>query len=267
MSCMRFVSVGLIAVIATACTERITAPEAVRAIEELESPRTSKDLRRLGNLFQRMDWLGRGPRSPTLSGDSVTVLRDGRPRVFRAHVIERVMPPVPLDSADRCAHATLERRSALLWTNAAGGGGIWMHGGDYQRPLGRFAGNCSTLRLSGPEPSVILVPDVDEPDQNPWVSESGQGDISAGVAVGPCDFLDSSVVRELRTDGGVSCVRTRHTVTFHTVVKRGGRTERLELPPTQVDGLRYTIHCDARGLFIHDMCTPFDPHTRKPAPR
>ena len=260
-------SLTLISLVGPSCTERITAPEAVRLIEELESPRTSKDVRRLGSLLERKEWLKWGRQNPVIPGESVEVWRDGRLLSFRAHVIERVMPPVQLDSTDRCARATLDRRSALLWSETPGSGGIWLYTSGPSRPLGRDGLRmCSSLKLVGPEAILQLYPDLDDPDQDNWISESGQAEISPGIEVGTCDFFHPETLRSLRIEAGVSCVRTRHTISFRAVVERTGQTMSLDLARTVVDGIRYIVHCDGTGKFGAVDCRVRTPPYSEPFP-
>jgi hypothetical protein len=249
---------ALIPLVGLSCTERISGPEAVRAIEELESARTVKDARRLRRLLDRIGWLAPVRDLRNLSFDTVAVRRDGQVHEYQVTVFERVMHPVQLDPRDRCASVSLDRRSALLWSEDRQALGMEFRGGDFTRPVGPSRGNCSTLRLIGPEPFLLLAPDPDDPDQDGWQGESGHVDISPGVVVGNCEFLASDVLQHLREKMGVTCNLTRHTIAFSAVARRGDQTISVDLSPTEVLGIRYILHCDGSDPSVQDLCKKTD---------
>lgn len=266
---------------AIGCEDRITGPEAVGIVEALESGFRSDSLMRRMYLSEAMGgWSN--VLSPLWNNSAATtqlvVRRDGEPVEYRAIVFERVVvPPAGADTADRCAYAP--RRSLLLWRFGDPTEGAVFTGGEFDRPLGPAAGYCRNSGLPDPRPVLWMVrlpPDssagVGARDVIQWGAVAGVGDISPAEEEGDCGFSDDDA-RFLLEETGATCRRTSHRVRLRAQLRRSAQgrapadpgTERftLEVPVTEVVGVRYTIHCDERPE-LRPCRSPYDGSIRDP---
>lgn len=246
LSVVSFLSITLCA----ACADRLSGPEAVRLVDAVASSRspTAEERDQRAQVFWDMK-LGMISSDHTSSllrtASRVVIRRDGHPRTYHGVVFESVkVPPSP----QACLGTYWE---ALLWSEDERSW-VGLRGGDFGRRLDpeiHWRSDCNHL-VSGPEPWLDTTD-----DDTVWVANSGEGNISRGVVLGECPFLTPEAAAFLLEARGVTCDLTRHQVRFHARIQRASAmgkllvsertfTSEIELPPSEIIGIRITIHCD-----------------------
>jgi hypothetical protein len=184
------------------------------------------------------------------STSTVVLQRDGRSLTYRAVVIERVMVPASGVDATGCAGT---RWNLLLWRDGDPPDGLLFAAGRFDLPLAPGPRNCPGVRLVGPDPWLRVI----EADLSTGIATEGEGNVSPGAVVGECAFLAADAAGLMNDEYGITCALTRHTARFRVRVQRvsgstAGEPARaaastvIELSPTIILGIRYTIHCDDR---------------------
>jgi hypothetical protein len=237
---------GLALLTLTACTDRLTAPEAQAILDAVEQPLGSREMSR--RLWERMGWADGLMRLHTSS--RVLVRRDGRELAYAGVVFERLMVPA---SGSRRSPCLGPRWSLFLWRGDEHPEGLSLTGGRFDRALSSGGGMCPDVDFIDPAPFAAWYPPEGPGDRGGgWVSAAGRGEITPGVDVGPCDFLAAADAEELYRSIGVTCRVTRHRVylrsTLHPVATDGGLdrwggTMEVQVAPVEVLGVRYTIEC------------------------
>jgi hypothetical protein len=224
---MTFLSVTICA----ACSDRLTAPEAVELVNSVEESLAP------GGTPQR--WLGDVWKSDVRLGaplGTTALRRDGEKVLYQAIVFERVVIPSGQVGDKRCAGT---RRAAYFW-RADSDGVVFFPGGVFDQRL--LPANCNVDQST---PAVTAI----TPNGGTWIPASVEGDISPGVVTGSCRFLEAEAERFLREEHGITCELTNHRVRLaarllgYTVA--GPDSTRLALDTTEILGVRYTINCDA----------------------
>ncbi len=243
--------------VGTGCADRLDGPKAVRLVDALESasrPRADSG-QRAGwwDFLFGSDWLSIASHASDLP--TVVLRLDGHPVTYHALVFERVTA-LPADVP--CA-GTLW--SVFLWRAGDAPEGVGFIGGRFDQPIGTPMHWCQDHHLfyiRGPEPALWRSTPPDGPHYNNWAGTDGRGDITAGVITSSCMFLTPEAERRLLEERGMSCSLTRHRVWFRGELRREVATPRggapmvsdtsalvhMELEPTDVLGVRYTVHCD-----------------------
>lgn len=253
-----------VAAFCSACADRLSAPEAARLVNALEGSLASDAKERPGRLEDRMGEIGRNF-SRLRGASSVELHRDGHALTYRAVVFEYVMaPPAGLDTSG-CAGT---RWVAYFWRDGGLSDGLRFMGGQFRQRLAPPR-SCREVNYSDPQPSLLAYP----PDQNVWLATDGDGDISPGVVIGECAFLEPEAAGFLREERGITCALTRHRVRFRAQIQRDASPSppsfafdpaisRVELGPTEVIGVRITVDCDAaeRRLFFCAPHRSIQPH-------
>src|SRR5690606_2708358 len=112
-------------------------------------------------------------------------------------------------------------------------------------------------RIEMSDPILLAYPSEDDAADLTWRGVSGTGYISPGRELGDCNFLSPEAVRVLAEDYAITCTRTEHEVEFDATLRRyapaateasepwptAGLPRSARLPPTTVQGIRYTIDC------------------------
>ena len=217
---------ALSVVLCAACTERLTAPEAVELVNTLE------ESQRLGEVWRSDLRL--------TAALTVDLERDGDSLPYRAIVFERVVVPGQLVSAN-CAGT---RRSAHFW-RPDGEGVAFFPDGAFDQRLVPALGTCQRDSLDRSSPLVTVV----TPSRGPWLQSSVEGEIEPGTVTGPCRFLEPEAERVLREEHGITCELTSHRVRLGALLVAqagaGPDSLRFDLDADQVVGVRYMIDCDA----------------------
>jgi hypothetical protein len=215
--------------VCTACTDRLTAPEAVELVTSIEKSfaENSGPQRWLADVWKGDVRLGALTRTD--------LRRDDEMRPYQSIVFERIVLASPRPGRLLCAGT----RHAAYFRRADNDGAVFFPGGWFDQ---RLVG-CS--HESAQEPALHVI----TPDQSSWLAESVQGEISPGVVTGRCSFLEPESERVLREEHGITCAVTRHRVHFAARLEGfavGGPDKmRLELDTTEIVGVRYTIDCPA----------------------
>jgi hypothetical protein len=270
MTTLSRISAALPLLALCACGERISAPEAVELVDALE--KSTSPVAGPSGFWEAM---GYSPRvNPSrLHGTSTVVLRrDGRSLAYRAVVIERVMVPASGVDTTGCAGT---RWNLLLWRDADPPDGLSFGAGRFDLPLARGPRNCPGIRLVGPDPWLQLI----DADVSTGIATEGEGEVSPGAVAGECRFLAADAAGMMNDEYSITCALTRHTARFRFRVERFSRaipgagpphaqgSTDIELSPTEVLGIRYTIHCDDRERILRFCASPIvpdpEPH-RKP---
>ena len=228
--------------ICAACTDRLTAPEAVALVNTVEESLAP------GGTPQR--WLGDVWKSDLRLGAPlarIALRRDGEKVVYRAIVFERVVLPSRDLENPACAGT---RRAAYFWL-ADSNGLVFFPGGVFDQRLVPALGSC---QREGADPLVSAI----TPHHGTWSQASAEGDISPGVVTGPCRFLEPQAEGVLRTEHGITCELTNHRVRFAAQLLghglAGPDSMRLALDTTEIPGVRYTINCDAAASKFTGPC-------------
>ena len=240
------------------CSDRLTAPEAVRLVDALESSHRVDAVPGWWDFLFGSDWLSIVSRARELS--TVQVLLNGQPRTYHALVFERVLAPV---AEVPCAGT---RRWLFLWREGDKPDGIGLAGGRFDERFGIPMKWCTDQHgwyMDGPEPTLWRVRPPDDPHGNGWRASDGEGEIKPGVVAGGCVFLTPEAERVLRDQRRMSCEVTRHQVWFRGELRRWAPAPpgkplttsepdpllRVELSSTEIMGVRYTVHCDVDSMF------------------
>jgi hypothetical protein len=241
----------------TACSDRLTAPEAEAIVLELEHPLLKGELR--DGVLRRMGWAWGIAK---LKGASqVTVSQGGRRFRYNAVVFERVMVPLTGNGRSQCLGP---RWSLHLWRQGEHPEALNVRGGRFDQSFspGRM---CGDVNFIDPAPSAMWYPSE---VGNAWASGSGMGDIQPGVDDGPCEFLSVADLEVLHRDMGVTCQMTRHWVHFEASLHPtldgtcggggtpclGPGTMRIQLSPVEVRGVRYTLDCALPQTKSKNLC-------------
>ncbi|HZE93340.1 MAG TPA: hypothetical protein VEZ49_01440 [Gemmatimonadales bacterium] len=236
----------------TGCSDRLTGPEAAHLVDALESSLSAFDPERAQQFFWDRELAPFGGHESSLlrNASAVVLHRDGHALRYRGFVFESVR--VPLSDID-CMGT---RWSALLWPKDRNAVDVTFSGGRFDQRLVPQSPYCSDghhFVTVGPEPTVYVAADD---AQHTWVSTDGEGDISPGIVIGECPFLAMESARWLRDMRGMSCDLTRHRVRFRAQLQRTNLSSRplvfegangsseIELPSTEIIGIRITFHCD-----------------------
>ena len=251
----------------TGCSDRLTAPEAVQVVDALESAlKPGTDISRTPGWWDFLfgaGWLSIASQARELS--TVQVLLDGQPKTYHALVFERVLAPL---AEVPCAGT---RWWVFLWREGDKADGIGFAGGRFDARIGMPMKSCTDQHawyMDGPEPSLWRAPPPNDPHLNGWRGTDGEGDIKPGVVTGECVFLTPAAERVLRHQRGMSCEVTRHQVWFRGELRRWapaprgkplttfepGPPLRVELPPTEIIGVRYTVHCEEVDSMFPPRC-------------
>jgi hypothetical protein len=228
----------------TACSDRLTAPEAEALLSAIDQPLGRGEL---GRLFNRS---GFGEELTRLrAGSRVIISQDGQSIRYSAVVFERLMVPRSGSGRSTCLGP---RWSLFLWREDPMPEGLLLRAGRFDQ---RFSPGkiCEDVDFSDPSPELLRYPPGRAGEQQPWVSRSGRGEITPGLDAGPCEFFASGEAEVLRSRWGISCRRTRHRVHFQSTLQPIGgsgsagapvlETMRVLLRPAEVMGIRYTIDC------------------------
>jgi hypothetical protein len=220
--------------VCAACTDRLTAPEAVELVHTVEASLAP------GGVPQR--WLGDVWKSDPRLGAPLArtdLRRDGEKLPYRAIVFERVVLPSGHLATSPCAGT---RRAAYFW-RADSDGVVFFPGGVFDQRLAPALAGCPR-ESDQPIPIVTAI----TPDHVTWIQASAGGDISPGVVTGACRFLEPEAERYLREEHGITCELTHHRVRFAArlrgYVLAGLDSMRLDLDMTELIGVRYTINCE-----------------------
>jgi hypothetical protein len=230
----------------TACSDRLTAPEAEAVLNALEQPLRRGEPRE--RLWTRLGWEDLLAKLKTAS--QVTVSQDGHRLKYSAVVFERLMVPPTGSGRSPCLGP---RWALLLWGQGEHPQGISISGGRFDQPfsLGRY---CQEVNFMDATPRASWYPGE---VGNGWATGSGRGDIQSGLDDGACMFLTAADAELLHRNMGVTCRMTRHWVHFdaslHPVLGGtcgggstpclGPGTMRIQLRPVEVMGIRYTLDC------------------------
>lgn len=233
------------------CGDRLTGPEVVQLVDALEKPFStdSSDARaRLRFHGMTVIWAERLSRLRNVS--TVTLRRNDQTMKYRAVVFERVVLGPGLDQHRDCSSRYW---SAFLWSEGTPPEGLLLVGGQFRERLRPRTLLCSVYHLNRPEPVLTVLANEDQPRMNnPW-AQDGDADISPGTVIGECAFLSPDDFRVLREQYSItSCEITRHRVRFRAQLSRPEREgsalewggSEVELRPTDVLGIRYTIRFD-----------------------
>lgn len=249
-------------VLLTACSDRLTAPEAEAILTAVDQPVGNREQR--DRLWSRMGWADGLQRLNAVS--RVPGGRNGRTVSYSAVVFERVMIPPTGGGRSPCLGP---RWSLFLWREDGTPEGMVLTGGRFDQTLSP-GGLCPDINFGGPAPVVAWYPPESSGEQSAWISGSGRGEITPGVDTGPCEFLAPDEAAALYRNTGVTCRLTRHRVhltsTLHPFTglasagmpAYGRETMRVEVPPAEVLGVRYTIAC---GLPQAAMMCRREPHS------
>lgn len=216
--------------ICAACSDRLTAPEAVELVHTVEQSLAPGGMpqRWLGDLWKSDLRLGAPLRTTHLQ-------RDGEKLPYRAIVFERVV----LSSGHLAEPCVGTRRAAYFW-RADSDGVVFFPGGLFDQRL--VPSGCLGESV---DPLVTAI----TPEQGMWIQAFVEGDISPGVVTGPCGFLEPEAERVLRKEHGITCELTNHRMRFAAQLLgfavAGPDSMRLSLDTTEILGVRYTINCDA----------------------
>ena len=222
--------------VGVACTERVTAPEAVEIVKTVEQSFVS------GEVPER--WLGNVmifPNDPRLRAPlpSIDLLRDGKPLPYQAIVFERIVLPSVQLGAAICPGT----RRVAYFRRASDDGIAFYAKGPFDERLAPPA----TCMWDGVEQPATVTAMTS--DKEAWIRESVEGDISPGVVTGTCGFLEPEAERILREEHGITCEVTNHSVQLAARLRGysvgGPDSMRIDLDPTAISGVRYTIDCDA----------------------
>src|SRR5438876_6400003 len=135
-----------------ACGDRLTAPEAVRLVDALESSQRVDAVPGWWDFLFGSDWLSIVSRARDLS--TVQVLLNGQPRSYHALVFERLLAPV---AEVPCAGT---RRWLFLWREGDKPDGIGLAGGRFDERFGIPMKWCTDQHgwyMDGPEPTLWRV--------------------------------------------------------------------------------------------------------------
>lgn len=237
------ISFGIVAL--TACTDRLTAPQAEQLVLATEALSAGEATSAVDRLWEALELPMQRP-----GALSRVVVHDGpRRREFVALVHERVMIPEGGLGGDPCAGP---RRTLLLHGPGAIVERGQFHGGDFSLPV--QAGThplCAWNSLPFHAPRLV----VRRGSHDDWVGTQGTGSISPGTPLGPCALLSSDAGRAMREIYGMTCEYTRHDVELRALLKPslhrngqsylGSSSRRLAIPAAEVRGVRVTIDCAA----------------------
>lgn len=250
----RRVAAALIGVAALGCEERLSGPEAIELVRALEESftLTAGDRLAAGALPLAGDLTGllESFRSDHISIVEVDV--GGRLVRYRAIVFERFMvPPRGLIPDGDCPGP---RWQLILLREGGPLEGMVLYGGDFSEPIRRDLPGCAFAGGPGPQP-VLWGGRLRSAggEREVWQAPDGEGSISRGEVVGDCEFLEAGIEQDLRNTFGMDCAVTRHRVEFRAHAPhplgdgRGHGLVTIELPPTEVLGTRYTIHCNPQA--------------------
>ena len=222
--------------VCVACTDRLTAPEAMELVNTVEESLASGGVPQLwlGNIWKSDLRLG----APLVSTD---LRRDGRRLTYRAIVFERVVKASGETGNSNCPST---RRAAYFWRSDSDGV-VFFPEGLFDQRLVPVLRSCVDTGFETSMPFVTAI----TPDQGMWIQASVEGDISPGVVTGPCRFLEREAERFLREEHGITCELTTHRVRLGARLDgyavAGPDKLRLDLDTTEIIGVRYTIDCDA----------------------
>jgi hypothetical protein len=221
--------------ICAACTDRLTAPEAVELVNKIEESLAPGGVpqRWLGDIWKGDLRLG----APLVSTE---LRRDGAKLPYRAIVFERVIVPAGHLANAVCAGT---RRAAYFW-RADSDGVVFFPRGVFDQRL--LPASCVADSVNRPTPIVTAI----TPGQGTGVQTTVDGDISPGVVTGACRFLEPEAERVLREEHGITCELTTHHVRFEAQLIR------LSLDSTHIIGVRYTINCGAAKSRHSPSCDP-----------
>lgn len=232
--------------VCAACTDRLTAPEAVELVNTVEASLAP------GGVPQR--WLGDVWKSDVRLGAPLArteLRRDGETLPFQAIVFERVVLPSGHLGTSACAGT---RRAAYFW-RADSDGVVFFSGGVFDQRLVPALAGCPG-ESDGLTPVVTAI----SPDHGAWIQAAVEGDISAGVVTGACRFLEPDAERVLREEHGITCELTNHRVRFAAQLRSdalgGSDSMRLDFDSTEIIGVRYTINCDIAKSRLSTPCAP-----------
>ena len=218
--------------VCVACTDRLTAPQAVALVNTIE--------RSLSEGESPERWLGEIWKGDVRLGAlaPITLRRDGEQRSYQAVVFERVM--LGEDDAKGCGGT----RRAAYFKGANDDGAVFFPAGWFDQ---RLVGCIDGSRTRAPAAQVVT------PEHPFWYVESLAGDISPGVVTGPCGFLAAGSEVTLRAEHGISCETTRHRVWLAIQLQGADGTQRmrLETDTTEIMGVRYTIDCAAARSVLY----------------
>ena len=253
------------------CTDRITAPEAIRLFNAIEPGLSRDTLMQQSHLSGALSGilgflLDTGAPPPY----TVTVLLDGRPVEYHAIAFERnAIPPPALSPGGKCSFAPL--RTLLLWRLGEVADGFYLEGRDYRAPLREGPTRCPealvpTYAADSPPwlyMSRLVLDSAGGVPRDPrlaWASVSGTASVSPGEDVGDCR-LSPDDARTVYEQTSATCRRATYQVRFRAIMRQvalggepyhrrpvGTATLTVELPETEVIGVRYTLHCDQRPL-------------------
>jgi hypothetical protein len=233
------VSVGatfLSVTVCAACTDRLSAPEAIELVNTVEEALATRGVpeRWLGDIWKSDLRLG----APLVRTE---LRRDGAPLLYRAIVFERVVKPSGQFENSICAGT---RRAAYFW-RADSDGAVFFPEGPFDQRLVPALARCLGEDVQQPAPLVSAI----TPGHRLWIQASVEGDISPGVVTGACRFLEPEAERYLRDEHGITCelttYRVRLVARLHGYALAGSDSMRLALDTTEIIGVRYTIDCDA----------------------
>jgi hypothetical protein len=258
----------------TGCADTITAPEATSLVSAFERARGAYAGTSEERLWQRMGY--QLELATQQRAKRVEVRWDLYTRRYSALVIERVMLRSWDDPPGTCAGPEL---SLALWTGGERPTGMVLSGHRFERPLGEPA-TCLSVgsRIEMPDPILLAYPSEDDAVDLNWRGVSGTGYISPGRVLGDCDFLSPEAVTALAEGYAITCTRTEHEVEFDATLRRyapttvaprepgavAGLPRSARLPPTTVQGIRYTIDC-MRDVPV-DLCGRSLPRWRPASP-
>jgi hypothetical protein len=253
------------------CTDRLTAPEAIRLFNAME-PGLSRDTVMqqfyLSGALQGLLGDLRDLRAPPPY--AVTVLLDGRPVAYHALVFDRnPIPPPDLSPGGKCRF--VPTRTLILWRLGEVADGFYLSGRDYSAPLREGPTRCPEAVMSTDAADMppwlhmfrLVLDSAGGVRSRPpmaWASVSGTANVSPGEDAGDCGLTpeDARAVYEWTS---ATCRRATYRVRFRATLRQadlragpydqrtvGTATLTVELPETEVIGGRYTLHCDERPL-------------------
>lgn len=263
-------AVSLLSVtVAVGCTDRISGPDAARIADAVEQSMSPHAARRGVRFWDRLAGV-QLTRLRELS--DVVVDHDGKALTYRALVFESVREP---PSALTCLGV---RRTLILWHEARPDvfdrtvqltGGLFPHELVIDSP---FCDDGHRFTTIGPEPRLTVWWAV--AGERRGMGTHGDAHISPGVLIGACSFLTPEAARFLRERERLTCELTRHRVQFRAIVRVPSHPESMpvsafepgtslvELAPTEVVGIRITVHCGGSDA-LEDRCP--QPRTRPAA--
>lgn len=220
------------------CTDRLSGPEAAELVTALEQSLSAEagPRRLFMNVYE-------GDLRLRAAASTAVLQRDGQELTYRALVFERVVVPPSGLGTWNCAGT---RSAAYFWHDGGERDGLlFLPSGWFDARLVPGLGSCLGENVDRPARALAAV----TPNQDMWLPADAEGDISPGVVTGGCGFLPPERARFLRQEHGITCELTRHRVRFSAHVRnfsslRGPDSSRVDLPSTEIVGVRYTINCE-----------------------